>query len=73
MPLPIKTSYAWAGARYVGDDPAQAATYRWRNERDDPAITRVWGRDPDLSELVGLDEYAQRLWVPLLHAEGVAP
>lgn len=73
LPLPIKTSYAWAGARYVGDDPAQAATYRWRNERDDPAIARVWGRDPDLSELVGLDEYAQRLWVPLLHAEGVAP
>ncbi|WP_395308282.1 exodeoxyribonuclease V subunit gamma [Mycobacterium sp. AMU20-3851] len=73
LPLPIKTSYAWAGARYVGDDPAQAATYRWRNERDDPAIARVWGRDPDLGELVGLDEYAQRLWVPLLHAEGVAP
>ena len=73
LPLPIKTSYAWAGARHVGDDPAQAANYRWRNERDDPAIARVWGRDPGLDELVGLDEYAQRLWLPLLQAEGVAP
>lgn len=73
LPLPIKTSYAWAGARHIGDDPAQSANYRWRNERDDPAIQRVWGRDPGLQELVGLDEYAQRLWLPLLQAEGVAP
>ncbi|KRD17820.1 exodeoxyribonuclease V subunit gamma [Mycobacterium sp. Root265] len=73
LPLPIKTSYAWAGARHVGDDPTQAANYRWRNDRDDPAIARVWGRDPGLDELVGLDEYAQRLWLPLLQAEGVAP
>lgn len=70
LPLPIKTSYAWAGAVQAGDDPAQAANYRWRNERDDPAIERVWGRDPDLSDLTGLDEYARRLWLPLLHAEG---
>lgn len=73
LPLPIKTSYAWAGARHAGDDPAQAANYRWRNERDDPAIERVWGRDPGLDELVGLDDYAPRLWFPLLQAEGVAP
>ncbi|MCF6386575.1 exodeoxyribonuclease V subunit gamma [Mycobacterium sp. MBM] len=70
LPLPIKTSYAWAAARQAGDDPAQAANYRWRNERDDPAFERVWGRDADLSDLTGLDEYAQRLWLPLLHAEG---
>lgn len=70
LPLPIKTSYAWAGARLAGDDPAQAASYRWRNERDDPAIARVWGRDPDLGALIGLDDYARRLWLPLLHAEG---
>ncbi|MGU3497969.1 exodeoxyribonuclease V subunit gamma [Mycobacterium sp. C31M] len=73
LPLPIKTSYAWAEARKAGEDPQQRVTYRWRNDRDDPAIVRVWGRDPDLDALVGLDDYAQRLWLPLLEAEEAAP
>ncbi len=71
LPLPIKTSYAWAGALQDGGDVGQAVKYPWGNDKDDPAIVRVWGRDPHLSELVGLPEYAQRLWMPLLHAVGV--
>ena len=31
LPLPVKTSYAWAVARHSGDDPEQAAEYRWHN------------------------------------------
>ncbi|MGW0161240.1 exodeoxyribonuclease V subunit gamma [Mycobacterium sp. NPDC003323] len=73
LPLPIKTSYAWAAARQAGEDPQQPANYRWRNERDDPAIQRVWGRDADLEDLVGLPDYAPRLWLPLLDAEEAAP
>jgi exodeoxyribonuclease V gamma subunit len=69
LPLPIKTSYAWAAARDAGDDPEQAATYRWKNECEDKAIERVWGRGARLADLAGLDEYAQRLWIPLLRAE----
>ncbi len=69
LPLPIKTSYAWAAARQAGDDPHQPASYRWRNERDDPAIERVWGRDAALEDLDGLSDYAPRLWLPLLDAE----
>ncbi|MCV7431920.1 exodeoxyribonuclease V subunit gamma [Mycolicibacterium bacteremicum] len=69
LPLPIKTSYAWAAARQAGEDPRQPASYRWRNESDDPAIERVWGRDASLDDLAGLDGYAQRLWLPLLEAE----
>ena len=73
LPLPVKTSYAWAAARQAGDDPQQAAASRWRNDKDDPAIVRVWGREPDLGALDGLDEYARRLWLPVLDAEEPAP
>ncbi|MHA3023638.1 exodeoxyribonuclease V subunit gamma [Mycobacterium sp. BMJ-28] len=69
LPLPVKTSYAWAAARAAGDDPEQAANYRWKNECEDRAVERVWGRGARLGDLAGLDEYAQRLWLPLLHAE----
>ncbi len=69
LPLPVKTSYAWAAAREAGDDPEQSANYRWRNESEDKAIERVWGRGARLSDLAGLDDFAQRLWVPLLRAE----
>ena len=31
LPLPVKTSYAWAVARHAGDDPEKAAGYRWRS------------------------------------------
>jgi exodeoxyribonuclease V gamma subunit len=69
LPLPLKTSYAWAAARDSGDDPEQATRYPWQNDREDPAVVRVWGRNAALSSLAGIDEHAQRLWLPLLHAD----
>lgn len=74
LPLPIKTSYAWAAARHAGDDPEREAGFRWRSGRfpgedDAPAHVRAWGRSAPLSRLVGLGEYSERLWLPLLQAE----
>ena len=74
LPLPIKTSYAWAAARHAGDDPEHEAGFRWRSgkfpgENEAPAHVRAWGRGAPLSSLVGLGEYSERLWLPLLQAE----
>lgn len=83
IPLPIKTSHAWAVARISGQDPRSEAWSKWRYERDDRAIERVWGREPDLDPLLGplrpgeeadgettrLGAYAVRLWAPLLRTE----
>ena len=57
IPLPIKTSYAWAVARAGGDDPVRQAGYRWRTdlypgEDQSPAHVRAWGRNARLSELM---------------------
>ncbi|WP_029116458.1 exodeoxyribonuclease V subunit gamma [Mycobacterium sp. URHB0044] len=58
LPLPIKTSYAWACARDSGDDPQQAATYRWKSndrypaEDQDRAQVRAWGRGAPLTDLM---------------------
>jgi exodeoxyribonuclease V gamma subunit len=57
IPLPLKTSYAWAVARHSGDDPDHAAGYRWRSGRypgedQQPASLRVWGRNAPLSALM---------------------
>jgi exodeoxyribonuclease V gamma subunit len=57
IPLPIKTSYAWAVARHCGDDPVQAAEFRWRSkdrypaEDQAPAHVRAWGRNARLADL----------------------
>lgn len=74
LPLPIKTSYAWAAARHAGDDPEREAGFRWRSGRfpgedEAPAHVRAWGRGAPLSRLAGLGEYSERLWLPLLQAE----
>ena len=50
LPLPMKTSYAWAAAVSAGDNPAKAAGYRWKTTRfpgDDqqPAHVKAWGDD----------------------------
>jgi exodeoxyribonuclease V gamma subunit len=57
LPLPVKTSYAWACARLQGDDPEREATFRWKSgnypgEDQDPAQVRAWGRDAWLRDLM---------------------
>lgn len=58
LPLPVKTSFAWAGARYLGDDPRAAAEAAWHPGRFDgddaaPAHVRVWGEHAPLERLLG--------------------
>lgn len=48
LPLPIKTSFAWAEKRHAGRDPAGYASSRWTTSRfpgedAEPASVRVWG------------------------------
>ncbi|UQB91823.1 MULTISPECIES: exodeoxyribonuclease V subunit gamma [Mycobacterium] len=58
IPLPIKTSYAWAAARHGGDDPAAEARRRWKTsdrfpgEDQAPAHVRAWGRGAPLDDLM---------------------
>ena len=58
IPLPIKTSYAWAAARHCGDDPLREAQYRWKSserypaEDQAPANVRAWGKNTRLTELM---------------------
>lgn len=57
IPLPLKTSYAYAAARYSGDDPLYAAGNRWRSnnfpgEDAAPAHARVWGARAPLRALL---------------------
>jgi exodeoxyribonuclease V gamma subunit len=57
IPLPIKTSYAWAAARHCGDDPVREAEYRWKSnkypgEDEAPAHVRAWGRNARLEALM---------------------
>ena len=75
LPLPVKTSYAWAEAKHTHRDPEQQAGYRWRSgtypgEEDEPAYQLAFGKRTWLSHLVerGLDAYACRLWLPMLGA-----
>ena len=44
IPLPIKTSYAWAVARHCGDDPVREARYRWKSSDGTPAKTAAGAR-----------------------------
>jgi exodeoxyribonuclease V gamma subunit len=60
LPLPLKTSYAWAEARHLGDDPYEAAQQKWKGgtyypgEDEKPAHVQVWGSNAALQQL--LDE-----------------
>jgi exodeoxyribonuclease V gamma subunit len=58
LPLPLKTSYAWANARWSERDPRDAADKEWSNdygakEQDEPAHVRVWREFAPLSVLLG--------------------
>ncbi|MBW0012988.1 exodeoxyribonuclease V subunit gamma [Mycobacterium sp.] len=57
IPLPVKTSYAWAVARHCGDDPVREAQFRWKSDRypaedQEPAHVRAWGRGARLTDLM---------------------
>ena len=76
IPLPLKTSYAWAETDYNRGAPLREAGWRWKTSRfpgedQEPAHVRVWGPGFALEDLVaaGLPDYATRLWLPMLSAE----
>lgn len=76
IPLPLKTSYAWAEAGHHRGDPRREAGFKWKSGRypgedQEPAHVRVWGPGAPLDTLLtaGLDDYATRLWSPMLSAE----
>ncbi|KAA0098831.1 exodeoxyribonuclease V subunit gamma [Mycolicibacterium sp. P1-18] len=57
LPLPVKTSYAWAAARHEGGDPEREASFKWKSgnypgEDQDPAQVRAWGQNAWLSALM---------------------
>jgi exodeoxyribonuclease V gamma subunit len=57
LPLPVKTSYAWACARHENGDPEREATFRWKSgnypgEDKDPAQVRTWGANAWLRALM---------------------
>lgn len=86
LPLPIKTSHAWAEARFTTGIPEREAERQWKYDREEPAAQKVWGITADLSALMDpvrpgeefggeptrLGAYASRLWLPLLRAERTA-
>lgn len=58
IPLPLKTSYAWAQASYSGGDPAYQAGFKWKSsdnfpgEDKHPPHARVWKSGAPLSVLL---------------------
>ncbi|MGZ8801945.1 MAG: exodeoxyribonuclease V subunit gamma, partial [Mycobacterium sp.] len=57
IPLPLKTSYAWAEARYNRGSPEREARFKWNTgkfpgENEQPAHDHVWGKRSDLSVLM---------------------
>ncbi|MEO8815313.1 MAG: exodeoxyribonuclease V subunit gamma, partial [Mycobacterium sp.] len=56
LPLPLKTSYAWAAARRTGEDPLDPARKEWAGnfgESKEPAYVKVFGVDTPLEKLLG--------------------
>ena len=76
IPLPLKTSYAWAETEHHRGTAEREAGWKWKSGRypgedAEPAHVKVWGPNFPLSGLVaaGLPDYARRLWLPMLQAE----
>ena len=59
IPLPLKTSYAWAQARLSRSDPVTQAGYKWKSndnfpgEDKHPPHARAWKSGAPLSVLLG--------------------
>ncbi len=59
LPLPMRTSFAWADARNSDRDPVRVAGWRWhsqdnfRGEDAEPAHVRIWGTRASLDVLLG--------------------
>lgn len=59
LPLPLRTSHAWAEARRCADDPRRAAFKEWQTgfnapkEDRDPAHEHVWGKGAELDAILG--------------------
>ncbi|CPR11848.1 exodeoxyribonuclease V subunit RecC [Mycobacterium bohemicum DSM 44277] len=59
LPLPVRTSFAWAEARHNGRDPVRAAGWRWNSQNNfhgenaEPAHEKLWGRRAPLTALLG--------------------
>ena len=78
IPLPLKTSYAWAETEHHRGDPEREAGCRWKTgkypgEDAEPAHVRVWGqgflaRGP--GRRADCTDYAARLWLPMLRPRG---
>jgi exodeoxyribonuclease V gamma subunit len=56
LPLPVKTSYAWAATRYDNGDAEREASFKWKSgnypaEDKEPAHVRAWGANASLSVL----------------------
>jgi exodeoxyribonuclease V gamma subunit len=58
LPLPARTSFAWATARHAGKNPLSAAAAKWNSyqshpgENEKPAPAKVWGHRAPLSVLL---------------------
>ncbi len=56
LPIPLKTSYAWAVSRRTRDDPMREAQFHWTGgefaENGDDAHARAWGERAPLSTLL---------------------
>jgi len=59
LPLPVRTSFAWADARNSDGDPLRVAGFRWNSQDNyhgedaEPAHERVWGTRARLDVLLG--------------------